>query len=222
MRLSQQLGGQWVAWENVMRQLGLAFCCLSLFASSALAAGDFSPNVPDTGAPPPFPVAQQCPCPPESGPEGEPNCFDGYVDNFNGGCNSTPVVYSVANCSPICGNTGVYDGGRDTDWYQITLGAGNFTFSARGDGFTVQYGIFRMSCPPGVIYNVFAPPCVAGVPLLVTGPGTFVIFVTCFPDFPMPPCGSKYTLTISGPGIPSCGTTPVESSTWGLIKSRYE
>jgi len=212
-----------------MRHLLLASVFLTLIATAALAVeADLSPKVPDVGGTS-MPTAGGCPCPVEAGAEGEPQCFDGYIDNFNGGCNSTPVIYGIANCSPICGTTGVYTTGgqslRDTDWYQITLGAGNFTVSARGNGFAVQCATLNTVCPPGVIGNVSAASCVATTPLPLTGPGTFVIFVSrdnVLNPLGVPACGARYTLTITGPGIPSCGATPVESSTWGSIKSFYE
>jgi hypothetical protein len=209
-----------------MRQLLFALCCLGLLATSALAV-DLSPNVPEGGTT--VPVDGQCPCPANAGAEGEPVCFDGYVDNFNGGCNSTPVVYGVANCSPICGNAGLYTTNglplRDTDWYMITLGAGNFTVSATGNGFAVQVATLNTVCPPGVLGNVSAASCVPSSPLPLTGPGNFAIFVSrdnALNPPGVPACGARYTLNISGPGIPGCGTTPVEPSTWGMIKNAYD
>jgi hypothetical protein len=57
-----------------------------------------------------------------SPPEGEAGCGI-PTDSFNGGCNSTPVVYSaIAVGGSVCG-TAAWDGAiRDTDWYQFTLG----------------------------------------------------------------------------------------------------
>lgn len=209
-----------------MRQLLLALCCTGLLATSALAV-DLSPNVPEGGTT--VPVDGQCPCPANAGNEGEPVCFDGYVDNFNGGCNSTPVVYGVANCSPICGNAGLYTTNalplRDTDWYMITLGAGAFTVSATGNGFAVQCATLNTVCPPGVLGNVSAASCTPTSPLPLAGPGNFAIFVsrdnTLNPPG-VPACGARYTLNISGPGIPNCGATAVEESTWGVIKNAYD
>lgn len=60
-------------------------------------------------------------------PEGEPDCYDGYVDPFNGGCGSNPTAFgTVPPEAPvwICGKSGtfLFDGlpYRDTDWYEIT------------------------------------------------------------------------------------------------------
>ncbi|HWN80698.1 MAG TPA: hypothetical protein VNM87_01240 [Candidatus Udaeobacter sp.] len=199
---------------------------MGLIATPALAA-DLSPFVPESG--PSVPVDGQCACPANAGNEGEPACFDGYNDNFNGGCNSTPVIYGNAVCSPICGNAGVYTtngaGLRDTDWYRITVGAGNFVVSAVGDGFAVQCATLNTVCPPGLLGNVSAGSCAPATPPAVVGPTTFVIFVSrdnALNPVGVPACGAKYTLSISGPGIPSCGSTPVDPSTWGQIKSAYE
>jgi len=64
-------------------------------------------------------------CPPEGIPEGE-ECYDEYVDNFNGGCNSSPNVFSSYTFGDIvCGTSGtyLYQGGqyRDTDWFRVEL-----------------------------------------------------------------------------------------------------
>ncbi|MFH1747205.1 MAG: hypothetical protein ABIG44_09205 [Planctomycetota bacterium] len=71
--------------------------------------GDFTTCYPDP-----------CPCM----EEGEPYCHDEYVDNYNGGCNSDPPVFSYISCGEkVCGTGGtfLYQGlnYRDTDWYEI-------------------------------------------------------------------------------------------------------
>ena len=64
-------------------------------------------------------------CPAGATLEGEPTCCDEYEDTFNGGCNSTPPVFSPITCGEtVCGESGTYLFGgsnyRDTDWYEIT------------------------------------------------------------------------------------------------------
>jgi len=49
-------------------------------------------------------------CPPEYVPEGEPELYDDYVDNYNGGCNSTPWVFQNLegwdnDCAYLCGRS---------------------------------------------------------------------------------------------------------------------
>lgn len=65
-------------------------------------------------------------CPPGGILEGEPPCGDEYVDNYNGGCNSTPYIFQAINDGDtICGESGTYLFGgsnyRDTDWYELVL-----------------------------------------------------------------------------------------------------
>jgi hypothetical protein len=69
-------------------------------------------------------------CPPNGIPEGEPNCYDDYVDNYNAGCNvGPPYNFQNVNCGDtICGTSGTYLVGgssnyRDTDWYRVVLGS---------------------------------------------------------------------------------------------------
>ena len=67
-------------------------------------------------------------CPAGAELEGEPTIVDGYVDNYNGGCNSVPVVYSNITMPVFCGKGGYYmndTGGssRDLDWYEVVMPA---------------------------------------------------------------------------------------------------
>jgi subtilase family serine protease len=60
--------------------------------------------------------------------ENEPACGDGYVDTFNGGCNSpTPVFSALLPGQTVSGRAGTYvtagTAKRDTDWYVIELAA---------------------------------------------------------------------------------------------------
>ena len=62
-------------------------------------------------------------CPDGGIPENEPPCGDEYVDNYNGGCNSTPPVFQPINPGDImCAESGTYlfEGSnyRDTDWFE--------------------------------------------------------------------------------------------------------
>jgi len=75
-------------------------------------------------------------CPTEGIPEGEPDCYDDYVDNYNGGCNTPPdYPFQNINCNTtICGKSGtyLYTGlqYRDTDWFRVEVGDGDLTFKA--------------------------------------------------------------------------------------------
>jgi hypothetical protein len=60
-------------------------------------------------------------CPPGAYIEHEIDC--GLpVDTVNGGCNSSPPVFSPLPCNtPICGSFAVNSPVRDTDWYRVDL-----------------------------------------------------------------------------------------------------
>ena len=67
-------------------------------------------------------------CPPGSAAEGEPPCGDGYVDTYNGGCDTAAQVFQhVEFGQTICGDFGTFkqnpdgSGGelRDSDWYRF-------------------------------------------------------------------------------------------------------
>jgi hypothetical protein len=140
--------------------------------------------------------------------EGEQDCFTGYVDNYNGGCNSTPNVFTNVNCSTICGKTGIFPPLRDTDWYRITVGAGVFTYSGVADDFPLQLLVLDDVCPAVILSSTTTPACVPSNNLTFNGPGTFYLFASTLALGV--PCGSNYTLTVNGPGIPPCATNEVE------------
>jgi hypothetical protein len=146
-------------------------------------------------------------CPFSAQIEGEPLCGDEYIDNYNGGCNSTPTVFTDVTCGLICGEAGTYLfqglNFRDTDWYRITVGPGTFTYSGLGDGFQLALFVLDANCPPNIIGSQVANVCTPSAPLTFTGPGTFHLFAGTA-EFAGVPCGSKYRLSISGPGIQQC------------------
>ncbi|TWT44716.1 hypothetical protein RAS1_11320 [Phycisphaerae bacterium RAS1] len=145
--------------------------------------------------------------------ENEPECANGYVDNFNGGCNSTPPVFGAVECGQtVCGEYGTFlsAGGsnfRDTDWYTFVLGgAGAVTWSATGTA-TTRVFILNTNCPATSLGTAAAP---AGMPATVTlnlTPGTYRAFVGT-DVFTGVACGSTYTATLTCPpdcGAPICG-----------------
>jgi hypothetical protein len=64
-------------------------------------------------------------CGPEDILEGEPNCYTGYEDTYNGGCTDGGYFSAIASGETVCGTTGVYlrDGGfyYDVDTYELVL-----------------------------------------------------------------------------------------------------
>ena len=151
-------------------------------------------------------------CHPLKTPEGEPVCADEYVDNFNGGCNSTPEVFgSVACGESICGEYGTFTvaavANRDTDWYAITTVLPTiFTFTVTGECETLL-GVIdgNLSCA-GAVFLVSAttPACTeASVVTACLPAGTYWFFVAPA-AFTGCDCGSEYnaSLTCATPCTP--------------------
>lgn len=146
------------------------------------------------------------PCTPN---EGEPVCSDNYVDNFNGGCNATPPVYSAISCGQtVCGTSGTYTfndtlARRDLDWYSITVtDTTQITWTVTAEFVNNVWIISAPTCANQTVLGFStayecstntASACVdAGTYYLVTGPATFEGVA----------CGSKYTANVTcGPCI---------------------
>ena len=167
-------------------------------------------------------------CPAGALYEGEPDCYDGYDDVFNAGCNNTPESYSVVDCSNetivICGTSGVFAFGgstyRDTDWYMLTLDdPATVTIGIEAE-FGALLGFVDMSagCPsPGFYAYTTAEKCTYTTVSYALPAGQSVVFVSTDTWDLGYTSGSDYYLTIDGY---EC-TSPVEETTWGSIKSLY-
>jgi len=111
--------------------------------------------------PNPCPTPPPVECPPNSLIEGEPLCQDNYTDNYNGGCNSTPVIWQslspqANNCAVMCGHSCTYlNGGastRDTDWY-LSVGCGTtISYSMTAD-FPFMQALFTGTDCAGLVYS---------------------------------------------------------------------
>ena len=188
------------------------FCCDtfwdSLCGSTALA------NCPSC-------VQPGCPldCPPGALDEGEPCLVDNDTDVTNGGCNSTPPVFTDAACNDtFCGTVSTYvvAGGdnRDTDWYMVSHPGG--TISATlvsqfpGVCFIVDgVGPGGNPCAPAVVGNIGCSSDCANIQVASASlpAGTVVVFVStgdCAGGgiFAGYPCGSAndYVLDIDCEG----------------------
>ena len=164
----------------------------------------------DGCGPPPPPLE----CPPNAIQEGEPVCQDEYVDNYNGGCNSTPEAYTQLPCGRdvvVCGTYGTFmvQGSqfRDTDWYQITVTqTETIHYCVEGEAAT----LIAILDASGGCAN-FNLVCVnSGNPRdnvccdATLNPGTYWLFVATS-NFTGTPCGAKYVLRLTGHDCPqSC------------------
>ena len=169
-------------------------------------------------------------CPPEALAEGEVDCYAGYDDIFNSGCNgSTAQNYSVVDCSNetivICGTTGVFEfvpGSlyRDTDWYMLTLDVpATITIGGESEaGLLMGFVDMSTGCAGAAfLSSITAPKCTYTTLSYTLPAGESVVFVSTDVWDPGYVCGSTYYLTIDGY---EC-TSPVEEKTWGSIKSLY-
>lgn len=165
--------------------------------------------------------------PPGASTEGEPLCGTGYVDVFNGGCNSDPPAFYPVTPSgstiKIFGTSGTFDDfSRDTDWYQIYISATNtITFSATAE-FPVLIFFLDADLPLGcddpglVISSATAAPCETATLTETVGPGLYWLWVG--PSvFGCQPCGLEYIVEIDG----YVGPSPVEDESWTTIKALY-
>jgi hypothetical protein len=169
-------------------------------------------------------------CPSGALVEGEPDCFDNYVDTYNGGCNSTPFVFQNLDCSPtgitMCGTYGgfLFNGlsYRDTDWYQLDVPTGGFasvTVCVEGEhptALAILDGNFGCSSITAIDFQVTGdcdPLCMTWP--LPAGPMWFFVATDGFgTDFA---CGADYVLTIDGLDCP----VSVEPTSWSRIKAQY-
>ncbi|MHC4498587.1 MAG: DUF7901 domain-containing protein, partial [Planctomycetota bacterium] len=141
-------------------------------------------------------------CPPGGTDENEPNC--GLpVDTVNGGCNSSPPVFSPISCGETVCGTAAWDGGtRDTDWYEIvTTKTTKFTWTVEAE-FLVQAIIIDAgsgNCiDETILDNQYADECEEiSMTTAYLPAGTYWFFVA--PDFAGPAfaCGRKYVATLT-------------------------
>ena len=162
-------------------------------------------------------------------PEGEPTCYAGYEDVYNGGCASLTFSTIPAGTSPyvVCGETGVYDYNgltyRDTDWYLI-YPCGGVPITATVEAEVPVVLIFvdlRGWCDDAVVYSyVYAAECVPTSLTEYLPVGQFAVFVAPQEWSLDNECGSEYALTVEG-YTEHCDPTPVENTSWGRVKALY-
>jgi hypothetical protein len=171
-------------------------------------------------------------CPPGALAEGEIDCYNNYVDVYNGGCNSTPYVFTPLPCSAtgsdvvVCGTYGgfYFNGNsyRDTDWYEINLTApATITWTVTGELDTIA-GVIdgNAGCPvTSFLTYATAGDCIPASVTVNLPAGTWWLFAATYGFGPgVGPCGSEYVATLSGY---NCPPVAVEPSSWGATKNLY-
>jgi len=170
-------------------------------------------------------------------PEGEVDCYDGYDDTYNGGCNSDPPAWnSTISCGQkICGSSGNFQNNgnvRDTDWFVWTITEDTeYTFTVRADfpvlmGLVETYPIGSGNCDDmsGYVNPAQLGDACQTVSITQCVPaGTYWFFVST-QGFEGVPCGSKYEASLTcvpcdAPDTPVC---PANTLAQQRAYSQYE
>ncbi|HOX24717.1 MAG TPA: hypothetical protein PLL30_03010 [Candidatus Krumholzibacteria bacterium] len=162
-------------------------------------------------------------CPAGAALEGEPPIVDGYVDHWNGGCNTPPDYPFQDITSPIfCGKSGYYlnasgQSSRDTDWFHVIIpesGELEITGDAEERSYIVEIG--PQYCGLGVIQVVSTLPCSpTTMSITWSGPGSLVwIWVGSQTFWDGATYEYDYVLFLNL-------TTPVEPHSWTAVKRLF-
>ncbi len=171
-------------------------------------------------------------CPPGSTHENEPPLHDGYVDHFNGGCNSTGYpfqdIYGWSSSLTLCGVAGWYNapGGaqyRDTDWFILTMGpTGAIDAILDAEYATYMFELGPQDCNAvAVIQQATGGPCLEAY-MTITGyaPGAAVWFWIGSTVFAPPQgAGNEYPYVCHLDGLEWAVET--EPTTWSHVKALY-
>ncbi|MEZ5063589.1 MAG: hypothetical protein R3B81_02590 [bacterium] len=168
-------------------------------------------------------------CPSGGVAEGEVDCFDGYEDETNAGCTTSPPQFGRipgAEGLTVCGTYGGFSDpatgsdARDTDWfefecpdwprhvcftgvYETVIGYADATLGCSGD--------------PGLVESLVVPACETGC--LDLPPYSWLFVATSGFGEAAGPCGGRYNLEVGELPFP-CYTAVVPTG-WGKLKARY-
>lgn len=158
--------------------------------------------------------AGSCPqtCPPGGVFEDEPQCSDEYVDEVNGGCNSSPPAFGALSCGDtVCGSSGTFLVGqenmRDTDWYEIVLAERSLlTWSVLSE-FDPQLAVIRPGdADPCTDYETLVSEVGSACDIVTASsicldPGTYWLFVSVIGTAA---CGADYVAWLDCETCPPC------------------
>jgi hypothetical protein len=148
-------------------------------------------------------------CPDDATPEGEPDCYEDYLDNTNGGCGSDPVVFgSISDGETICGRSGtfLFTGlqYRDTDWYMISVSERSILMATAVGQFELLLMMLGGACNNTVVLDfdqVLA--CSTATASAEVDSGDYWIWVAPS-EFSGVPCRSPYYVTAMLSEPPGC------------------
>lgn len=184
--------------DNFTMGAGLYYIQVTGYASSC---GSYTLTVS-----PPAPPCQVT-CPAGALIEGEPDCYDGYVDMYNGGCNSTPQVFQDVSAQSgtsavMCGKSGtyLYQGlsYRDTDWFRVHGVGGTLTETCIADFPLQLIFIYGTNCASPLYDYTTANPCQSVSLSRTVGSGVEAWMWVGPSQFNGVPCGSNYVLSLDG------------------------
>ena len=145
------------------------------------------------------------PCPAAGVSEGEPVCYDEYVDVFNGGCDADTVAFSpISFCETVCGQSGVFlvgaDFHGDFDWYELNVASTtDITFEVVAE-FPVGAWIVdgRAGCGEAYVMTSGAQyECDTVSLTLGVDPGTYWLVVGPVTADDSSACGARYTAIVT-------------------------
>lgn len=164
--------------------------------------------------------------------EGEPAPTDGYVDAFNGGCNSPEEDYPLQDLEGdllgemlLCGRSGWYDAAaRDTDWFIGIFGTeGRIRLTLDAEQWTQAKVLAPLDCgDAATLAEIMAGPCLPASLEITGSPGQLAWFWIAPVAF-VPPAGFEdpaYDYTASFEGLQAKGVSS-DAISWDGIKSLY-
>jgi len=179
--------------------------------------------------PPPYDVE----CPDGAQIEQEPWPADGYVDEYNGGCEADLHAFQQLAPMPglteldFCGLSGWYvtDGTdyRDTDWFQVIAAGNEITWTVDSQYYwTVCSSAEVIDCdqPWSVLQEMVVGLGVIETMTIATTPGQVVTLWVMPGVVEAPPCEVdpfEYAFHLSGVS----GVTAIEPATWSGVKRLY-
>jgi hypothetical protein len=165
-------------------------------------------------------------CPAGASLEGEPALMNDYVDNHNGGCNTSPTTppFQPMGAGDFCGVSGFYlaNGGnsRDTDWFTLVMpGDGFIEFTGDAELATYMFELGPQDCnSAGVLQNVIIGPCSSGTMIVTGAPGSTVWFWVGPTTFASPDGSDVYEYDYV---INVSGIVATEDHSWTGVKSLF-
>ena len=204
-------------------------------------SGDYQMEITEFETPVPCPIE----CDPDAVDEGEPRLLDGYVDNYNGGCNTDPAAAPFmdidwtndADGLPpydgsafMCGKSGWFtaaDGitaSRDTDWFRVyALETGTMEMYVEAQWPTSIFKLAPLDCPTVAVELSATTNCETGATLSFPVTAGEEIWLWVGPSDFNPPPGVLnrnyfYSMTVTNNMF---GVVPVEESSFGAVKAMY-